>query len=145
MPFKPPRTPESHHNRRSHLKTGLTMDKNWVVWDLTAPGSSWLDIIHQDPMVSTSNQDIWKPALSIYHGNDQTWDKESDKTGSRDQPEFMISQFSTCWYFELMPKWTQFRACQRFRPFLFHIGFLSSWLDNIPIWNKNTPTSYMKC
>jgi len=24
--------------------------------------------------------------------------------------------------------------------FLFHIRFLSSWLDNIPIWNKNTLT-----
>ena len=25
--------------------------------------------------------------------------------------------------------------------FMFHIRFLSSRLDNIPIWNKNTPTS----
>ena len=51
-----------------------------------------------------------------------------------------ITAFSTCWYFELMPKWTQFMACQRFRPFLFYMGVLSNWLDKNPIRNKNTPT-----
>ena len=104
---------------------------------IKAPQPQGADRVHLGAVIK-----IWPNSFitQVKSASDITthWSMESSISDFLNLPELRITTFLTCWYFELMPKWTQFRTCQEFRPFLFHIGFLSSQLGNILIWNKNT-------